>query len=237
MQPSDNVDPVEIAKFSKLAQDWWNPFGSCKPLHDINPLRLCFIQKYTALKDKTILDIGCGGGILTESLARAGGHVTAIDLSHEALEVAKAHAAQEQLTIDYRESSAEELATEAPASFDVITCMELLEHVPDPANIVQAAAKLLKSNGHVFFSTINRNLKAYLYAVVGAEYLLNLLPKGTHDYHKFLTPNEMFKMLQPEGLQLSHMAGIQYHPISKTYCLTSDVSVNYLLHCYKDVHT
>ncbi len=237
MQPGENVDPAEIAKFSKLAQEWWNPFGSCKPLHDINPLRVNFIEKYTALKDKTVLDIGCGGGILTEALARAGSKVTAIDLAHEALEVAKAHAAEEQLTIDYRECSAEDLATEIPHHFDVITCMELLEHVPDPAKIVQAAARLLKPNGHLFFSTINRNIKAYLYAVVGAEYLLKLLPKGTHDYHKFLTPNEMFEMLQPEGLQLSHMAGIQYHPILKTYRLTSDVSVNYLLHCYKDAPT
>jgi 2-polyprenyl-6-hydroxyphenyl methylase/3-demethylubiquinone-9 3-methyltransferase len=229
-----NVDPAEIAKFSLMAQDWWNPFGSCKPLHDINPLRFEFVEKYCPLGGKKILDVGCGGGILTESLARAGCKVTGIDLSEDAIEVAKNHANEQDLEIDYQVSSVEDLAVDHAHQFDVVTCMELLEHVPDPASIIHACAQLLKPNGHVFFSTINRNPKAYLYAVLGAEYLLKLLPKGTHHYEKFLRPTEMFTMLQAENLQLSHMAGIKYHPIFKTYKLTRDVSVNYLMHCYKD---
>lgn len=237
MHSSENVDHAELAKFSKMAEDWWNPFGNCKPLHDINPLRLSFIEKYAPVKGKRILDIGCGGGILSEALARAGGHVTAIDLSHEALAIAMTHAQAEELSIDYRECAVEELVETQNNTYDIITCMELLEHVPEPAAIIQASAKLLKPNGHAFFSTINRKLKAYLYAVIGAEYLLKLLPKGTHDYRKFLTPVEMFEMLQAEGFQLSHTAGLEYHPIFKTYRLTTDVSVNYLLHCYKDAPT
>lgn len=218
-----------------MAQDWWNPFGSCKPLHDINPLRLKFIEQYAPLKDKRVLDLGCGGGILSEALAKAGANVTAIDVSSEALAAARAHATAAGLEIDYRECAVEELTGELAEQFDVITCMEMLEHVPDPAAIIKASAMLLKPNAHAFFSTINRNVKAYLHAVVGAEYILKLLPKGTHDYQKFLTPVELFDMLQKSGLQLADMAGISYHPINKIYKLTSDVSVNYLVHCYKDV--
>ncbi len=234
MQQEGNFNNAEIAKFSALAIDWWNPFGNCKPLHAVNPLRFNFIQKYTALSDLRILDIGCGGGILTESLAKAGGDVMGIDMSKEAIDVAKEHAKQQGLVIEYELNLAEELAKQHAGEFDIITCMELLEHVPAPMSLITACSKLLKNNGHIFFSTINRRSKAYLYAILGAEYLLKLLPKGTHRYDKFIRPIEMFNMLQKEDLQLAHMAGITYHPISRTYSLTEDVSVNYLLHCYKD---
>ncbi len=235
MQQNNNVDQAEIEKFSKMADEWWNPFGPCKPLHEINPLRLAFIEKYCSLSGKQILDIGCGGGILTESLAKAGGQVTGMDLSQEALAVAQAHALAENLAITYRHCAVEELAKNSPNHFDVITCMEMLEHVPDPGAVIRSAAKLLKPNGHAFFSTINRNPKSYVYAIIGAEYLLKLLPKGTHDYQRFLKPFEMFEMLQGAGLYMSNIAGMQYEFISKSYRLSSDVSVNYLIHSYKDI--
>lgn len=228
-----NVDQAEIAKFSLLAKDWWNPFGSSKPLHDINPLRLDFIQQHANLSNNLILDIGCGGGILTESLAEVGGKATGIDLSEEAIQVATLHAKDRGLSVEYEVASAEEYAENFPEKFDVITCMEMLEHVPDPASIIRASASLLKPNGHLFLSTLNRNVKSYLYAIIGAEYCLKMLPKGTHEYKKFIRPSEMFEMIQSAGLQLAHMAGLHYHPIFKKYSLTSDVSVNYLIHCYK----
>ncbi|MBA2654666.1 MAG: bifunctional 2-polyprenyl-6-hydroxyphenol methylase/3-demethylubiquinol 3-O-methyltransferase UbiG [Gammaproteobacteria bacterium] len=230
---SNNVDPAEIAKFSLLAEDWWNPFGSSKPLHDINPLRFEFIKKYTPLSNMAILDIGCGGGILSESLAKEGGKVTGIDLSEDAIKVATLHSQDQNVSVTYQVASAEDYAEEFPAQFDIITCMELLEHVPSPDSIIQACATLLKPKGHLFLSTINRNPKAYLYAILGAEYLLKLLPKGTHQYEKFIRPIEMAEMLHQADLQLAHMSGMHYHPIFKTYSLTDDVSVNYLVHCYK----
>lgn len=226
-----NVDQAEIAKFSSMAEDWWNPFGHCKPLHDINPLRLQFIQKHCSLEGLRILDVGCGGGILTESLAKAGGKVTGIDLSEEAIHVASQHAQQQGLSIDYRLSAVEDLVEDYAEQFDVITCMELLEHVPTPLSIINACAGLLKSNGNAFFSTLNRNLKAYMHAIIGAEYLLKLLPKGTHHYEKFIRPSEMFDMLSSVNLDLKDIAGLSYHPIFKTYKLTNDVSVNYLMAC------
>lgn len=228
-----NVDEAEITKFSNLANDWWNPFGDCKPLHDINPLRLSFIKKHTSLENKKILDVGCGGGILTESLARAGAKVGGIDLSVHAIEVAKQHAKEAGLTIDYQLASVESLAAENRAQYDVITCMELLEHVPDPQSVITACAALLKPNGQAFFSTLNRNPKSYLFSVIGAEYLLQLLPKGTHEYAKFIRPFELFEMLKEADLTLNNMAGLNYHPIFKTYRLSNDVSVNYLVHSCK----
>lgn len=229
----NNVDETEIAKFSLLAKDWWNPFGSCRPLHEINPLRLEFIQKYATVAQSYILDVGCGGGILTESLARAGANVTGIDYSEDAIEVAKLHAQEENLSLDYKVTTAEEYAHNFPAGFDIVVCMELLEHVPNPLSIIQACTTLLKPNGQLFLSTINRNLKSYLHAIIGAEYLLKLLPRGTHQYEKFIRPKELFEMLQQTGLTLEHMSGIHYHPIFRQYKLTSDVSVNYLVHCTK----
>jgi 2-polyprenyl-6-hydroxyphenyl methylase/3-demethylubiquinone-9 3-methyltransferase len=228
---SQNVEKQEIDKFSKLAEDWWNPFGMCKPLHDINPLRLAFIQKYTALDGLQVLDIGCGGGILTESLAKQGAVVTGIDLSEQVIQAAKQHANQQNLMINYQVAGVEDLVETSSQKFDVITCMELLEHVPNPNLIIQQSAELLTPTGHLFLSTLNRNPKAYLYAIVGAEYILKLLPKGTHHYDKFIKPNELFHMLKEANLQLDHMAGITYHPIFKTYKLNQDVSVNYLAHC------
>jgi 2-polyprenyl-6-hydroxyphenyl methylase / 3-demethylubiquinone-9 3-methyltransferase len=230
MHHHGNVDPAEIEKFSTMAADWWNPFGSCKPLHEINPLRLSFIQKQTSLEGKRVLDIGCGGGILTESLAKAGASVVAIDLSAEAIAVAQDHALSQDLTIEYVISSAEEFSDEHPGEFDIITCMEMLEHVPDPSAILSASAKLLKPNGDLFLSTINRNLKSYLQAILGAEYLLKLLPKGTHEYDKFIRPRELLAMLQQENLQIVDMAGLHYQPVFRTYTLNEDVSVNYLAH-------
>jgi 2-polyprenyl-6-hydroxyphenyl methylase / 3-demethylubiquinone-9 3-methyltransferase len=226
----NDADKAEIAKFSKLAKAWWNPFGSSKPLHDINPLRIDFIRKYAVLSSKHILDIGCGGGILTESLAKLGGIVTGIDLSVEVIDIAKHHASDQGLTIDYQVISAKEYADTFPHKFDIVTCMELLEHVADPLSLIASCANLLKPDGHLFLSTLNRNLKSYLYAILGAEYFLKLLPKGTHHYEKFIRPSELFAMLSHARLQLIHMAGICYHPIFRIYQLTSDVSINYLVH-------
>lgn len=227
-----NVDPEEIAKFEKLAARWWDPNSEFKPLHDINPLRLDYIKGIAELEGKRALDVGCGGGLLSEAMAHAGAEVTGIDMGAAPLNVAKLHQLESGLSIDYQQITVEQLADEQPASFDVVTCLEMLEHVPDPASVIEACARLVKKDGHVFFSTINRNPKAYLFAVIGAEYLLQLLPKGTHDYSKFIRPSEMERWARAAGLQLGDLTGMTYNPLSRTYRLEADVSVNYLA-CFR----
>jgi len=228
-----NVDPAELQKFSSLAHRWWDKNSEFKPLHEINPLRLGFIDQRAGLQGKRVLDVGCGGGILSESMAQKGAEVTGIDLGDKALKVARLHSLESGVSVDYRLVSVEELADEAPESFDIVTCMEMLEHVPDPDAVVQACAKLVKPGGHVFFSTINRNPKSYLFAVIGAEYILNLLPRGTHEYEKFIKPSELSASIRRSGLTVSGLKGMSYNPITKIYGLTDDVSVNYLVHAIK----
>lgn len=229
-----NIDTQEIAKFERMAADWWNPAGQCKPLHDLNPIRLGFIQAQIDLSDKKVIDIGCGGGILTESMARLGAETTGIDMSTEAIKVAQAHANQASPgKITYQITTAETMAEQFPNSFDVVTCMELLEHVPDPISLIKACATLVKPNGHIFFSTINRNPKAYLFAIIGAEYLLNMLPKGTHDYAKFIQPSELASWIRKNNLTVNLLKGMNYNLITQKYSLSDDVSVNYLMHCRK----
>ncbi len=227
---NQNVDLDEIAKFSGSASHWWDTAGEFKPLHDINPLRLEFIQQHTPLIDKKVIDIGCGGGILAESLARSGAEVTAIDMDNVALNVATEHAQAGNLNISYQQITAEEIANTHANTFDVVTCMEMLEHVPDPTSVVQACTQLVKPGGQVFFSTLNRNVMAYLLAIVGAEYVLNMLPKGTHDYAKFIRPSELAEWARQAGLTLRNSTGIRYHPLSQTYALTPKLTVNYILH-------
>ena len=229
-----NVDEVELNKFSNLAHKWWDKTSEFKPLHDINPLRLNYIDKALTLKGKTVLDVGCGGGILSESMAERGAKVTGIDLGEKALKVAQLHSLESGVAVDYQFISVEKLAEQQPASFDVVTCLEMLEHVPDPASVVAACAKLVKPGGKVFFSTINRNPKAYLFAVIGAEYLLNMLPRGTHDYAKFIKPSELASWTRLAGLSLNHQIGMSYNPITQHYWLGDDVSVNYMMHTVKD---
>lgn len=224
-----NVETAEIDKFSALAPRWWDEHGEFRPLHQLNPHRLQWIQRHVDLKDKAVLDIGCGGGILSESMAAAGAKVVGIDLAEASLQVARLHALDAHLEIDYRLVSAERLASEAPRQFDVITCMEMLEHVPDPASIIQASAQLVRPGGWVFVSTINRNAKAYVAAILGAEYLLRLLPRGTHDYAKFLRPSEVSAMGRKCGLETADLVGLKYQPLSQRFRLTSDLGVNYLL--------
>ena len=224
-----NADPAELQKFSDLAHRWWDPESEFKPLHQINPLRLDWIDDNARIAGKKVVDIGCGGGILAESMAARGALVTGIDLSEKALGVARLHLFESGQQVDYRHISAEELAASAPASFDVVTCMEMLEHVPDPASTIRACATLVKPGGSVFFSTLNRNLKAYLMAVVGAEYILNLLPRGTHEYAKFIKPSELARYVREAGLNVEELIGMQYNPISKTYALGRDTDVNYLM--------
>ena len=225
-----NADPAELQKFSELAHRWWDPASEFKPLHDINPLRLGWINGKADLLDKTVLDVGCGGGILTESMAAAGARVTGIDLSEKALSVARLHLFESGLSVDYRLISAEDLAEEMPAHFDVVTCMEMLEHVPDPASTIAACARLVKPGGHVFFSTLNRNLKAYVQAIIGAEYVLNMLPRGTHEYAKFIKPSELSRHCRNAGLDTHELIGLSYNPLSRVYSLGRDTDVNYLLH-------
>lgn len=229
-----NADETELKKFSELAHKWWDKNSEFKPLHEINPLRLNYIDGLVALKGKRVLDVGCGGGILSEAICFKEAAVTGIDLGEKALNVAKLHQLESGAKVHYQLISVEQLATEQPASFDVVTCMEMLEHVPDPASIVAACAKLVKPGGSVFFSTINRNPKAYLFAVVGAEYLLNLLPKGTHDYAKFIKPSELSSWARQVGLTVSDMCGMSYNPLTQHYWLGDDVSVNYLIHTQLD---
>ncbi len=225
-----NADPAELAKFSELAHRWWDPESEFRPLHQINPLRLDWIQSLSPLAGQRVIDIGCGGGILADSMARAGATVTGIDLAGKALKVAQLHAMEAGTpNIAYREISAEAMAQEASGSFDTVTCMEMLEHVPDPSSVVRACAQLVKPGGWVFFSTLNRNPKSFLMAIVGAEYVLNLLPKGTHEYAKFIRPSELALHCRLAGLEVLHSRGMSYNPITRRYWLNHDTSVNYLI--------
>ena len=226
-----NADPLEIQKFSELAHRWWDPTSDFKPLHEINPLRLEWINARVPLAAKKVIDIGCGGGILTESMARKGAVVTGIDLSDKALKVADLHSLESGVQVRYELISAEDMAAREAGQYDVVTCMEMLEHVPDPASIVKAAATLVKPGGHVFFSTINRNPKAYLFAIIGAEYVLRMLPKGTHDYAKFTTPAELSRFARDAGLQVDGLKGMTYNPLTKIYALNQDTGVNYMVAC------
>ena len=224
-----NVDPAELAKFGALAHRWWDPTSEFKPLHDINPLRLGYIaERCGGLRDKRVVDVGCGGGILAEAMACAGAIVTGIDLSEKPLGVARLHQLESGIAVDYRLVAAEVFAAEAPASFDVVTCMELLEHVPDPASTIAACARLVKPGGLVVCSTINRNAKAYLFAVIGAEYVLNLLPRGTHEYARFLKPAEIASFARTAGLEIDAVTGMTYNPFTRVYRLSPDTAVNYI---------
>ncbi len=233
MNQQENVDPAELQKFASLAHRWWDKNSEFKPLHEINPLRLGFIDTVADIDGKRVLDVGCGGGILSESMAAKGAEVIGIDLGEKALKVAQLHSLETGIKVDYRLLSVEALADEMPQSFDVVTCMEMLEHVPDPAAVIEACARLVKPGGHVFFSTINRNPKAYLFAVIGAEYVLNMLPRGTHEYEKFIKPSELSSLARRSGLTVSGLKGMSYSPLSKRYWLGDDVSVNYIVHAVK----
>ena len=227
-----NADPQELAKFGELAHRWWDLEGEFKPLHQINPLRLNWIDSLAPLKGKRVLDVGCGGGILTDSMARKGASALGIDLSTKPLKVAQLHAMEAGTeNLDYREIAVEALAAEAPASFDVVTCMEMLEHVPDPASVVRALGQLVKPGGWVFLSTLNRNVKSFLLAIVGAEYLLKMLPAGTHEYARFIKPSELAQMCRDAGLELQSSKGLSFNPLTQGYKLGSDTDVNYLLAC------
>lgn len=228
-----NADQDELDKFANLASRWWDPEGDLKTLHQINPLRLNYIQSRAEITGKSVLDIGCGGGILSESMAQAGANVTGIDMHPTVIKTAKLHLHESGLNVEYLQITAEELATQRPGSYDVVTCLEMLEHVPDPSSVIKAAATLVKPGGHLFFSTINRNPKAYLFAIIGAEYILKLLPKHTHDYRKFIRPSELGAWLREVNLQPQHMLGMHYNPLTKEFSVNSDVSVNYLLHATK----
>ena len=228
-----NADPQELAKFGELAHRWWDPEGEFRPLHQINPLRLDWIaQRAGGLAGQQVLDVGCGGGILAESMARRGAHVLGIDLSVKPLKVARLHAMEGGVAhLEYREVAVEALAAERPASFDTVTCMEMLEHVPEPASVVAACARLVKPGGHVFFSTLNRNAKAFLFAIVGAEHVLKLLPKGTHEYARFIRPSELSSSCRDAGLEVAEFAGLEYNPFTRRYALSGDTSVNYMVAC------
>jgi 2-polyprenyl-6-hydroxyphenyl methylase/3-demethylubiquinone-9 3-methyltransferase len=226
-----NADPREIDKFSELAHRWWDPASEFKPLHDLNPLRLGWIDGIAHLSDKTVLDVGCGGGILSESMARRGARVKGIDLSRKALQVADLHSLESGITVDYEEIAVEALAARDPAAFDVVTCMEMLEHVPEPASVVNACAQLVRPGGYVFFSTLNRTPKAYLLAVLGAEYILRMLPRGTHDYEKFIPPAQLAHAIRHAGLEIVEIRGMTYNPLTQIYKLSRDTDVNYMVAC------
>jgi 2-polyprenyl-6-hydroxyphenyl methylase/3-demethylubiquinone-9 3-methyltransferase len=229
-----NVDPIELEKFSVLAHKWWDPNSEFRPLHEINPLRLDYINRIATLSGKTVLDVGCGGGILAESMAGSGATVTGIDLADKSLQVAKLHLLESGKQVEYRKIAVEALAAECPAHYDVVTCMEMLEHVPDPAAVIAACATLVKPNGHIFFSTLNRNPKSYLFAILGAEYVLNMLPRGTHEYAKFIKPSELAQWCRNAGLNVTDITGMSYSPLHKIYSLGKDTDVNYLIACRRD---
>jgi 2-polyprenyl-6-hydroxyphenyl methylase/3-demethylubiquinone-9 3-methyltransferase len=230
-----NADPAELEKFSRMAHRWWDPDGDFRPLHEINPLRLDWIDRHAGLKGKAVLDVGCGGGILTEAMAARGATVTGIDLAEKALKVAELHLHESALKVRYEKVGAEDFAERHAGAFDVVTCMELLEHVPQPESMVAACARLVRPGGQVFFSTINRNPKSYLFAVIGAEYLLRLLPKGTHDYQRFIKPSELARWCRGASLRAEELIGMTYNPLTRVYRLGSDCDVNYLLRCVRDV--
>lgn len=229
-----NVDPNEIRKFEDIAHRWWDLDSEFKPLHDINPLRLNYIDQRAAIKGKKVLDVGCGGGILAESMAHRGAEVTGIDLGETPLSVATLHALETGIEMDYRRIPVEELAQDMPEQFDVVTCMEMLEHVPDPASIIQACAMLVKPQGHVFFSTLNRNPKAFMLAIVGAEYVMNMLPKGTHEYGKLIRPSELEQAARKNELDLKNISGLSYNPLFQSYRISKDIDVNYMMHFVKE---
>lgn len=235
MTQTANIDPAEIKKFEELASRWWDKHGEFKPLHEMNPLRLNFINTGSPLDGQTVCDIGCGGGILSESMARCGAKTTGIDMGKAPLSVARLHAMESELEIDYQQITAEEMAQKYPAEFDVITCMEMLEHVPDPASVIKACFTLVKPGGSVYFSTINRNPKAYAFAIVGAEYLMKMLPRGTHDYAKFIKPSELDEWARTSGLKLAELKGISYNPFTGLFSQSQNVDVNYMVHYTRPV--
>ena len=230
---SENFDLSELAKFEAIAEKWWDKSSKFKPLHDINPLRANFIDERAKVSGKKAIDVGCGGGILSEALAQKGAQVTGIDMGEAPLAVARLHLQESQLDIEYLKTTAEDIAEKRTAQYDVVCCLEMLEHVPDPASVVQSCHDLVKPGGHVFFSTINRNLKAYAMAIIGAEYILNLLPRGTHDYEKLIKPSELSKAARDAGLIVKELTGMTYNPLSDTYKLGKNVDVNYLIHCQR----
>ncbi len=230
---TQNVDHAEVSKFEALASRWWDPDSEFKPLHEINPLRLSYIQSRVPLAGREVLDVGCGGGILSESMALAGAKVTGIDMGAEPLKVAELHTLETGVEVDYRRMPVERLAAERPASFDVVTCMEMLEHVPDPGSVIDACARLVRPGGFVFFSTLNRNPKSYLFAIVGAEYVLNLLPRGTHDFARFIRPSELDRWVRATPLRVTDITGLSYNPITRQYRLSKDIDVNYLVACQR----
>ena len=234
MQTDENVDLSEIAKFEKLASRWWDPHSEFKPLHDINPLRAGWIDQHANVKHKSVLDVGCGGGLLCEALAHRGAIVTGIDMGEAPLSVARLHQLESGVTVDYQQSTAESMAERRAGEFEIVTCLEMLEHVPDPGTVIQACADLCKSGGDLFFSTINRNPKSFLFAIVGAEYILKLLPRGTHEYDKLIKPSELARWIREAGLDMQEMMGMTYNPLTKRYRLTpDDISVNYLIRAKK----
>jgi 2-polyprenyl-6-hydroxyphenyl methylase/3-demethylubiquinone-9 3-methyltransferase len=238
MSNSQNVDQVEIQKFSDLASRWWDLNGEFKPLHQINPLRTDYINQHAhGLTDKQVLDVGCGGGILAESMAKHGALVTGIDMGEAPLEIAKLHGLESGLTVDYQQSTAEGFAANHHEKYDVVTCMEMLEHVPDPSSVINACAQLVKPGGHVFFSTLNRNIKSYLMAIVGAEYLLGLVPKGTHQHDKFIKPSELMNWIDKTDLKIQRTIGLHLNPITQEYYLSQqNIDVNYIVHCHKEAN-